>query len=227
MSLPLTHRSPEPTKLVPHPSLSPVLPAPMCLLFPNCYTPGSWPPSPIEINQRPDNRNKSNFLIKRNWGQEKKGVLGRGATVCRGFGVGKILQVLKAWKAGGDSKDVKKQRAWSEIVKVETSQGLRSNSEMQGEVPREFWGSKSTVLLGRFLQIFFPARLEDTLKDQGKRVVSRTPLPMKINLATQISAPRLGRWLLRYPEGELYDLRALGMFAAAKPRCPMECLFHF
>ena len=65
--LPLTHWSPEPTKLVPHPSLSPVLlPAPMCLLFPNCYTPGSWPPSPIEINQRPDNRNKSNFLIKRN-----------------------------------------------------------------------------------------------------------------------------------------------------------------
>ena len=62
MSLPLTHRSPEPTKLVPHPSLSPVLPAPMCLLFPNCYTPGSWPPSSIEINQRPDNRNKSNFL---------------------------------------------------------------------------------------------------------------------------------------------------------------------
>ena len=75
MSLPLTHRSPEPTKLVPHPSLSPVLPAPMCLLFPNCYTPGSWPPSPIEINQRPDNRNKSNFLIKRNWGQALLGPL--------------------------------------------------------------------------------------------------------------------------------------------------------
>lgn len=78
-----------------------------------------------------------------------------------------------------------------------------------------------------FFFFLFLVGLETTLKCQGKQVVPGTPPSMKVNLVTKMSAPRLGRWLSQCPEGGLYDLRVLGMFAAAKPRCPIECLFHF
>lgn len=66
------------------------------------------------------------------------------------------------------------------------------------------------------------AGLDNTLKCQCKQVVSGTPLSMKTNLLIHISAPRVGRWLLRCPEGRLYDLRAFRMFVVAKPLVPFN-----